>query len=469
MNLLFNSTDYSEETISFQEDLAFISELDAIHEEIIQSASEELSKSKATRYVGKTVISEDKYTRLESVIRKRTGLSFIFDRRGEFGPAVYMFIEKYDTPLSNNIFLDFVTPEFYNVVSKARKAFMDKISKGKVVVDLKNARIEGLQDTPIGVLFMNYESFLYKNTRPIIPKHKMLGFTAKELTAILLHEIGHAFTYIEYIGRVTKDVNRLADVFKDVKKPEDVKLNKRKYVIRLATAIDSEDLVKTYDKYKDSHIRWSTTAMLKIVDHVRSQLYDINGYKEYSEVVADQFVARFHRSKELISALDRIALHNIPTAFVIATLHILQMYAIIFTVLGQYLRILGIPPVIIAIIAGVLLLYLKYNFTSHTYPSNYERIRRMRSETVTSIKYAKNLTSKQRKELLESVEYLDKTMKFKPNISLQSPIFGMISIFTSKGRATVRGEKLARLLEEVTANDLRLSALKIDQLLDAKA
>ena len=159
-------------------------------------------------------------------------------------------------------------------------------------VDMKNSKVGG---------------YFSKVVSKITIFEGLLGdrFTPEEIAAVVLHEIGHVFTFFEMSSKlavVNVVLSETANLFS----------NTNDRIIRKKFLTDVED--KTGHKFEDKDAMSDTespeTAVAIVsaaaIDWVRSEL----GYKYYddrlSEFMADQFATRHGAGRHLVTALDKM-------------------------------------------------------------------------------------------------------------------------------------------------------------------
>ena len=164
------------------------------------------------------------------------------------------------------------------------------LENSTIEIDLENAYIKGLDNSTF-VINMDILSVM------------IIGLTVEETTSLLLHEVGHIFTYIEYITSTTNATKVLADSFLTER------FNKNTEPIKsFKLAIENADPAIKVDTA-------SPVKVLESLDAFILKTYRIdNGYNSIVidfDRMADQFSARFGVGDLLASAIVKIASHDI--------------------------------------------------------------------------------------------------------------------------------------------------------------
>ena len=173
-------------------------------------------------------------------------------------------------------------------VAKTSIDAVDRIMQSSgLTVDLANAKIIGYPKDATSIILIN----------PYILINKY-GFTAEELSAAFLHEIGHSFTHLEYSSRTMRNTTILIESLTREVSRNNTPLE----AIKLAYANVYDD-----DKLKDA--KTIPTAIVgvigKYIDEDRLFGGSTYGIKD-SERVADQFVARLGAGEPLTTALIKL-------------------------------------------------------------------------------------------------------------------------------------------------------------------
>lgn len=269
------------------------------------------------------------------------------------------------------------------------------------------------------------------------------GFTAEEIAAILLHELGHDFTYC-YAMHYTCTTNMvLANAVKAVVAADD---NKQKHAIMtdiensLGIRIDNKDELTKYDKYENYYIT--------MLGKYREKVYDALGSSSYnatmSEQMADMFASRHGAAVALVSGLHRF--HKLAETFPrksdpIGSLFDAMLYIAFFP--------FSISMTISAFMAN--------DFIAGTYDLDKDRFIRMRNEVVASLKDPK-LTANEKKMIIGEIDAIDKIIKETDNQWSYAERIALL--VRGSQRNQMRQKRLQQDLEALTNNPLYIAAAK---------
>jgi len=181
-----------------------------------------------------------------------------------------------------------------NIVMKSWVKSVDLLEKQlnakEVTINLSKATIEKLPE--------DYLVYLLSDFSVLIHDCKL---SARELTAVLLHEVGHEYTHMEYSLRTVRNTAVLVDTINAELKDD----------VSFKEAIDIT-YRKVYDGKDDSNN--TITGVLRLLDtYVKSTFImgENTHSKTDSEQLADQFAGRFQLGMELTTAVGKLNAYNI--------------------------------------------------------------------------------------------------------------------------------------------------------------
>lgn len=268
------------------------------------------------------------------------------------------------------------------------------------------------------------------------------GFTAAEVAAILLHELGHDFTYC-YTLHYTCTTNMvLALAAKAIVAESD---NRQKHAIMtdlqntLGIRIDNMDELTRYDKYEDYYITMLGSYRKKTYDALGSPSYNTN----MSEQMADMFAARHGGGAAIVTGLNRMnKLFTPPT-----------WYRAIERVQGILAFVMLSPIAVPLFLVGVFV----NDFVSGTYDLDKDRFIRIRNEAIASLK-DQSLSSDEKKTIMSEIDTINEIIKSTDN---DWSFAGKVAMLVrSSQRAQSRQKNLLQDLEALTNNPLYVAAAK---------
>ena len=231
-----------------------------------------------------TVIS----SKLAEVIKTHTGLTFNFI----IEDMINMYVYPPDIN-KNNVMLNQAERWIYENIDGERLLKSQSFING--VVDLKNGKVTG-DFTKLNLTMGIGEPFLYKYSE----------FTIQESTAIILHEIGHAFVYLEMLTRLMKSNYIMLESSKRLMKAE-TKEQRLKILNEVESGLDikikdKNDLAETKKKADV----YQTVILQEDIVYSESN-YGFNIYDTRAfEQLADNFAARHGYQRALATGLDRM-------------------------------------------------------------------------------------------------------------------------------------------------------------------
>lgn len=327
------------------------------------------------------------------------------------------------------------------------KALYSKTRVDGVIVDREKAKMYGLPSS-------------YKITvcMDLIWCFRDMGLTSSEFVAIILHEIGHAWTVIEYSIRNTHNTTVLLDAIKETvngKSPKEV-------LCIAAENIKGNEALQADLRSKNIVTVYLTTAKLVI------------GANKYSSVdaeqLADQFVARFGLGKELATAVEKVE-RRIPSdlfylshyLFEFFILFILLIALLMLLVTGPGVLFMGAVLPILTIVGIVWINNLRNSPNASDYAAYDDRINRAKRikfdliRTIRSNKLPKEVT----KDLLNQLDVLDTII----NVASKDKTVGLMDKFSNFFRfngATIKElENIDKVTESLMENDLHALTAKL--------
>ena len=284
-------------------------------------------------------------------------------------------------------------------------------------------------------------------------------YTAEEIAAITLHEVGHLFVYYEYMARTVTTNQMLAGLSKALDKSdtiperESVLINVKKAMN--LTELDEKTLAKsTNNKVVEivviSNITRETKAQLG------SNVYDFSTW----EYLADQYAARHGAGRHLATGLEKIykgswniSFRNLPVYLAMEATKALLVIAPIG------LAMAGTAGFGVLLMTGVLLMGLDSDNPTYDRPG--ERMKRIRDQIVENLK-DKKLDKEDVERLEADIVAIDIILK---DIEDRRQWVGaVIDTLNSSARKARNQELLQKELENIAVNDLFLKAAQLNKI-----
>lgn len=174
-------------------------------------------------------------------------------------------------------------------LSKSQEELQKYVKKNKIVIDREKAYITGIPKNIIHHIAIDWDNTMGGTT------FGMKGLKDKELLAIILHELGHMFTWQEFGYKQTRNTVNLVESFKNIKNPNGFK----KVIDKTGNELGLD--MKTI---KDDG------KVAAVIQKLASNNPDNVHFHKDSEALADQFATRFGLGVELVTALTKITKQN---------------------------------------------------------------------------------------------------------------------------------------------------------------
>lgn len=384
---------------------------------------------------------------LEDTVFSRFGIRVKFVHSNQTFMAVLpMMVNKF------HIFLNDVLHGFKGI--KAQETILKTWENQKGFVDLENAKVSGI--------FSTYDHLLFMNLPLLIGKVKL---NARELSAILTHEVGHLFSNYEFSNRLESTNEVLLNLSNELKNGNDPKKIEVLYKQYLDITNSKEDL----DLFTSGKTRIiiGGTLFKKHFQYVKSQWVNAKNDETGSESVADVFASRLGYGNDLIKGLDKIGKTVGSIDDVIQFINGLAVVCniVIPCVLVSMLLLSGAISFAILFIVwfGGLFLLNANILGSENIDMTYDTIRvryiKIREQYIDLIKNS-DIATDDAKHILEEIYSMDAIIKSTKEHSLFFTKMG--NILFSKHRAASDDIALQRLIEELAHNELFLKSAELN-------
>lgn len=378
---------------------------------------------------------------LENLIRERFNLNLLFspslsEELCTF--AILMpepsFLDEAIKPLSKSSYNKII--KYLNDV----RAFIKKSENKKGSIDLKNARVSGyLSKIPAYLIidFINAEGFY--------------ALTEKELLAIMLHEIGHMFTFLEYHYRLEKTNILMLTLAESVL---DNNFEKVEYICKYK--FDEKEFKKYIEDTKRTRFDYYSAIIYLFLKEMKTQLINSKYDQTNSESLADSFATRFNYGANIVTALDKLH-KTLDMNYSEYLSYMIFMYIFEISLILSFFS-LGLGAVVIYI--GFIVLF-GGDYTDNTYLT-YDRIldryNRIRLTIIQNLKNS-NLDEKMLSRLLRDLERVDEIMNSRyAKLSISDYIANFV---LPSGRYNSAFIQLQQDIEKGLANNLFVSAAKV--------
>lgn len=361
--------------------------------------------------------------RISKIIKNHTNLNITIDAENDYPPCIDIPNIDRNNPLIN----------------AAQRAIVNS-TDGLTMIESSNEVLHGtvnIKTAKVSGVFSDIKAKMYLG-KAFIQGNK---YSSQELAAITLHEVGHLFTYFEFITRTVRTNQVLAGLSKILDGSE----NQEKREVALLSAKKALKLDKLdLSQLKDVNTKTTQVVLIDaLVKETRTEL-GYNLFAESSwEYLCDQFSARHGAGVHLATALSKIYK---------------SQYNISYRSLAVYLAVEMIKVILIANLAFLGILFLMVMFDSQDgggYDLPSARLKRIRDQATQYLKN-KQISDVERRRILDEIESIDKLLAEMTN---RKQLFTYIHEFFSKRTRDERAyRKLQYELEDIAMNDLYVKA-----------
>lgn len=361
--------------------------------------------------------------RISKIIKNHTNLNITIDAENDYPPCIDIPNIDRNNPLIN----------------AAQRAIVNS-TDGLTMIESSNEVLHGtvnIKTAKVSGVFSDIKAKMYLG-KAFIQGNK---YSSQELAAITLHEVGHLFTYFEFITRTVRTNQVLAGLSKILDGSE----NQEKREVALLSAKKALKLDKLdLSQLKDVNTKTTQVVLIDaLVKETRTEL-GYNLFAESSwEYLCDQFSARHGAGVHLATALSKIYKSH---------------YNISYRSLAVYLAVEMIKVILISNLAFLGILFLVVMFDSQDgggYDLPSARLKRIRDQATQYLKN-KQISDVERRRILDEIESIDKLLAEMTN---RKQLFTYIHEFFSKRTRDERAyRKLQYELEDIAMNDLYVKA-----------
>ena len=398
---------------------------------------------------------------VEAVIRKFTNLSVTFypDKASALEIGIFA------PPVSNGHIFDKARGEgelFAKFRDSNLKELLKKHKSGfvKASVDIRENRVDG---------FFSEIPFRLAIVRHVF---QLELFTDREIAAIVLHEIGHAFTLCEYLNRTVMTNQVLADIASNLKakNPEAVTFVIVNAAKEMHLTARQKDALLTSKNPED----YVVCAYAIADEQSRSEL----GFSVYEttsmEQLADQYSARCGAGRELVLALSKLhRLYGYESARFSTARMGFQLFGqlVLCASLGIFASAGAFVAILLSISAAALLsalhVWTAKDEQLQTYDNEVTRFERIRHQFVQQLKNP-DIPDVLRDELLANLAEIQSEVQeaVKRNvIDYTHDLSHYVALlFSGVYRKRFNMEQLQKQLESLASNNLFVQAAKLKAL-----
>jgi hypothetical protein len=423
MRTLLNNPNFALESIDFQS-TAFLKELTATFEELRKVPAKEMGDSAEA-------------AQLSRVIAHHTGMNIGFSIADVMPCVEIPMLDR------NNVLINSMIRNFVNSSDGLRMiaAAEDGVVRGKV--NIRTGRVSGI--------FTEVKSTIHLPTSMLTNTSK---YSAEEIAAITLHEVGHLFTYFEYITRSVATNQALAGMSKALDgsnspaEREAIFIGVKK-ALKL-TDLDAKELAKS-NNTRVAEVVVIASVARQTVHELDSNIYDFSTW----EYLADQYAARHGAGRHIVTALEKLYRGTFNISF-----RSLPAYLAMEAVkVGLFLA--AATPIGPLAVKISLLMMLLDGQGDGTYDLPGARFKRVRNQIVEALK-APKLPPEEVKRYQDDLVAIDKVLE---GVEDRRQLIGVLwdAVNPRMWKANAQ-EKMQQELEAIAANDLFVRAADFKQL-----
>lgn len=291
--------------------------------------------------------------------------------------------------------------------------------------------------------------------------------SSSEVTAIILHELGHAFYVCEYADRLESNNQILANVARQLHSNKADK--NMTHIFKELKSINDEISEEDVDALVNgtrvvAGVKWFKILVGSVDKQLSQDKYDETSFEQ----LADNFASRFKYGRPLITGLDKLSkAYGTPEKSRSTRIYLMALEAIYFVYSGMLMGSIALGfTMFLPFVMGALLFSLAISLAGeknidYTYDSLRVRYKRIRNEMVELLK-SDDLESKEIKTILESIRISDRTIE---ETGKYKSIFNMLANFLIPSNRKAKNSIVEQqVLEELAFNDLFIKSAELKTL-----
>jgi predicted Zn-dependent protease with MMP-like domain len=365
--------------------------------------------------------------KISNLIKHYTGISVTFDI-ADHQPHVNVPPVNRNNVLVNSFIRNFVSSSVgIRMISQA-----DHAVRG--AVNLKESKVTGIFTEVDSVIGLPLYFFTTKK------------FSAEEISGVIFHEIGHLFTYFEFMTRSVSTNQILAGLAKSLDDSGTVEereavLISVKQALKLKD-LNEKELAKSTDK-RVAEVVVITNVVKQTESELGSNIYDFSTW----EMLSDQFAARHGAHRHVVTALSKIYQGG---------------WNISFRSLPAYLAMEAAKLVLLILAPHLSILLMSMDGSGDgTYDRPGARFKRLRNQVVENLK-DKKLKAEDHERLTADLKTIDDVLAgVEDRRQLVEVIWNAVIPYSRKAW---NQERLQRELENLAVNELFVKSAELRQM-----
>lgn len=322
-------------------------------------------------------------------------------------------------------------------------------------VDTVKAKLSGWLSEQEVAVYINFNQLI-----------DYVDLSSAEITAVILHELGHDFEGAAMAARATHTNLILSDVVRHISEDRS---GAQEYIYRELSKIDKNLSRDTVEGLTNGNPVVMGVSMFRLT---KGAIQSLSGSRVYEatnyEALSDSFATRFGYSAPLTTGLAKlgngsdwvsVGVEIGQTIAAICICYSLYMMAkVLFAGVFSYKLVLGM-----LFQASTLMRIIRHNRTTTedlTYDEDYDRFARIKKDLINGLKDAK-IDAREKRAMLEQIQIVDKAMANSFNTPrVLRKLFDTVIISDARSRTSIEAQKQ---LENLIANDIFVSANKLAQ------
>ena len=283
-------------------------------------------------------------------------------------------------------------------IDKEKKKIIKNLHNKKGYINFKYAKLGGYLSEIKHYLILDFFIGI-----------KELKLSNKELVAIILHEIGHAFTGLEYHHKLEKVNSVMSDIIQEINRN-----NFEKAIFIFKSHFKENEFKNVIISNKKEIYDFYGVLALTYLKEINTQMIDTKYDETNFELLADSFAGRFGLYKELVSGLHIIytrygnLLNNNLLNYSILLFLNLMLILISLALLGPY-----------AILLSAFLILTIYNnkVNEMIYDLPLDRYNRIKNNLINQLKnieLPKEIQTELYEQYIFITEIIEKSLYYKP-------------------------------------------------------
>lgn len=323
-----------------------------------------------------------------------------------------------------------------------------KAAKLKATIDLANSKVGGIYSDIVFKIYVGKDLM------------ETAEFSPEELSAIIVHELGHAFTYLQCLDKIAVGAvisTLTARELAGIKDPKQRSLILTQAEEVLGYDIHSKATIIEATTDEDTGAILMKDYCTRLVNTSTNNIYDFR----HVEQMADHFAVKHGAGHSLAMALQKLMSKyghksTSKTNYVLA--NVTGFSILLLAGIFVYLHAVG---KVITLLCLFMTTLFSESPSTRIYDEPEARLKYIRASAVQDLAFAKELKDKEMQAtLIATIDGVDDTLNHvKDRRTWYTAIYESLP---SPGRTRAKQEKAAKQLESLMFNELRVNATRFE-------